>query len=920
MRLLSCKTKDEFELTTFTNEDDLPRYAILSHTWNDGQEVTYDELVAGVGKEKIGYTKIRFCGERAVQDGLQYFWVDTCCIDRRDHVELSAAINSMFRWNQRADKCYVYLSDVQVPAEVNDIQTFRSTWEATFRSSRWFTRGWTLQELLAPGIVEFFSRDERILGSKISLEKEIHDITQIPYGALRNHNVCDFSIDERMRWVEKRKTTLKEDRVYCLLGIFGIFLPLIYGEGEDHAFHRLRKEIAGEIGSLGGPKVARVPNMPVSSLLPFSRNESFVGRDSHLRALEQWLYRSHTHRRMSVYGLGGCGKTALALEFAYRILAKNSEYLVFWVLALSRESFELACREIGHFLHIPGITDDNADVKQLLKNGLSSGSFGDWLMIVDNADDTSVLFDNLDDEPQLSRLISYLPQSDRGSILFTTRGRKTAERLTQSSILELEDMSQAKAEAKQLMALQVSNQGLLDDDNAINDLLQLLTYLPLAIIDADTEAELFSKHFEDPSRYGEMESTIAKTWYISFNQILKQDQLAADYLSFMACIDRINIPLSLLPAGDSMLQRIEAIGTLTGYAFITERQQGLQQSQGERFFDVHRLVHMASVWWLKEHNKLASCIEKTLSRLENLLPYGGHDRRDVWVNYLSHAIYLADPQNRLSETARVLLLDRIGECQLTLGQYSAAEMTYRQALLLSEKVLEKEHPGTLNRMAKLAAMYWHRGRWKEAEALGIEVLKIEKRVLGNEHPNTLISMANLASAYWDQGRWKEAEELGIEVIKIRKRVLGDEHPDTLTSMANLASTYTGQRRWKEAEELGIEVLKIKKRVLGDKHPKTLTSMANLASTYRDQERWKEAEELGIEVFKIRKRVLGDEHPSTLISMANLAVTYHRSGKCESAVALIRDVIPAQERCLGLSHPDTVSSKAALEKWLRNNSI
>ncbi|MCJ1405768.1 hypothetical protein MMC11_008998 [Xylographa trunciseda] len=741
MRLLSRKTKEEFELTTFNDEDDLPPYAILSHTWNDGQEVLYDELVTGVGKKKIGYTKIRFCGERAVQDGLRYFWIDTCCIDKRDHIELNAAINSMFRWYQRADRCYVYLSDVQVPAEVNDIQNFRSTWEAAFRRSRWFTRGWTLQELLAPGTVEFFSKDGRILGSKISLEQEIHDITQIPIDALRNHNVCDFDYDERMRWVEKRKTTLKEDRAYCLLGIFGIFLPLIYGEGEDHAFHRLRKEIAGEVGLLGGPKVARIPIMPVSSLLPFSRNQSFVGRDSHLRTLEQWLYQSHTHRRMSVYGLGGCGKTALALEFAYRVLAKNSGYLVFWVPAISRESFELAYHEIGRFLHIPGITDDNADVKQLLKNGLSSGSCGDWLIIVDNADDTSVLFKSLDNESRSSRLIDYLPRSDRGSILFTTRGRKTAERLTQSNILELEDMSKAKAEAKQLMAMQISNRGLLDDDNAIDDLLQLLTYLPLAIMqtaafinqnnisvseyvshlrDADTEAELFSKHFENPNRYGEMESTIAKTWYISFNQILKQDQLAADYLSFMACIDRINIPLSLLPAGDSMLQRIEAIGTLTGYAFITERRQGLQQSQGEKFFDVHRLVHMASIWWLKEHNSLASWIEQTFSRLENLLPYGGHEARDVWVNYLSHAIYLADPQNSLSETARASLLDRIGRCQSTLGQYSTAEITQRQALLLKEKVLEKEHPGTLFSMANLALTYRRQGRWKEAEELGIE--------------------------------------------------------------------------------------------------------------------------------------------------------------------------------------------------------
>ncbi|MCJ1446126.1 MAG: hypothetical protein MMC23_006631 [Stictis urceolatum] len=320
-------------------------------------------------------------------------------------------------------------------------------------------------------------------------------------------------------------------------------------------------------------------------------------------------------------------------------------------LHISRESFELAYREIGSFLRIPGITDDNADVKQLLKNGLSSGSFGDWLMIADNADDTSVLFTKLNDERRSSRLIDYLPRSERGSILFTTRDRKTAESLSKTNVLKLEDMSQAKAEAKQLIDLQVSNKGLLDDDSAVDELLELLTYLPLAIMqatafinqndisiskyvslfeDADSEAELFCAHFEDPNRYEEVESIIAKTWYISFNQILKQDRLAAAYLSFMTCIDRVNIPFSLLPTENSVLQQIKAIGTLTGYALITERRQDLQQAKGEKFFDVHRLVYRASKWWLKEYDELANWTEKAFVRLEDVLPYGGHEKRDVW--------------------------------------------------------------------------------------------------------------------------------------------------------------------------------------------------------------------------------------------------------------------------------------------------
>jgi hypothetical protein len=243
MRLLQRLQDGAFKLTSFHDEHP-PPYAILSHTWTEGQEVTHNEVVTGGGKKKTGYDKLRFCAEQAATDGYQYFWIDTCCINKADPVELSTAINSMYRWYQRAAKCYVYLSDVSVPVEVVNAQAFPITWTETFRQSRWFTRGWTLQELLAPPHVEFFSKEGRLLGSRISLEQEIHQVTTIPVRVLRGQSVAEYSVKERMRWAATRTTTLKEDKVYCLLGIFGVFLPLIYGEGEEYATQRLEEEIA----------------------------------------------------------------------------------------------------------------------------------------------------------------------------------------------------------------------------------------------------------------------------------------------------------------------------------------------------------------------------------------------------------------------------------------------------------------------------------------------------------------------------------------------------------------------------------------------------------------------------------------------------------------------------------------------------
>ena len=241
IRLLKRLPNGDLALVPF--HDDPPPYAILSHTWDEDQEVTYSELVSGTGKDKTGYAKIRFCVDRAAEDGLQYSWVDTCCINKSTSDELSTAINSMFRWYQCAAKCYGYLSDVQVLAEVTDPQAFRITWAEAFRRSRWFRRGWTLQELIAPPTIEFFSKEGKRLGSRVSLEQEIHEITKIPITVLRGQRLSEISIEERMRWAANRTTMWKEDKVYCLLGIFGVFLPLIYGEGEAHATSRLKDEI-----------------------------------------------------------------------------------------------------------------------------------------------------------------------------------------------------------------------------------------------------------------------------------------------------------------------------------------------------------------------------------------------------------------------------------------------------------------------------------------------------------------------------------------------------------------------------------------------------------------------------------------------------------------------------------------------------
>lgn len=245
MRLIEISEKGELSLTKdiISDDDTIPSYAILSHTWQEGQEVTYDDFTNRSGDGKSGYEKIRFCAEQAAQEGLSHFWVDTCCINKADPVELQDAINSMFRWYRDATECYVFLSDVSTVKRKADSESQLTTWESAFRSSRWFTRGWTLQELLAPKTVKFFSRDRNYLGDRQDLRQMIHEITGLPVSALLGRPLGQFDLEERLSWSRNRTTTRNEDKVYSLLGIFGIFMPLIYGEGHSSALRRLRKEI-----------------------------------------------------------------------------------------------------------------------------------------------------------------------------------------------------------------------------------------------------------------------------------------------------------------------------------------------------------------------------------------------------------------------------------------------------------------------------------------------------------------------------------------------------------------------------------------------------------------------------------------------------------------------------------------------------
>lgn len=242
MRLINAAT---LKLQTFHTSP--PPYAILSHTWTD-EEITFIEDLNKCDQRKKGFYKIRQCCAQALQDGLYWAWVDTCCINKSSSSELAEAIQSMFTWYQEASVCYAYLEDVQVPGRLLKGLP-NSVWDSPVLSAlceaRWFRRGWTLQELVAPSKVVFYFAGWVRGGEKSSpaVIKTLEEITGIDQSVLRDPQHRDrVSVARRMSWASNRETSRVEDIAYCLFGIFDVNMPLLYGEGPK-AFLRLQEEI-----------------------------------------------------------------------------------------------------------------------------------------------------------------------------------------------------------------------------------------------------------------------------------------------------------------------------------------------------------------------------------------------------------------------------------------------------------------------------------------------------------------------------------------------------------------------------------------------------------------------------------------------------------------------------------------------------
>jgi tetratricopeptide (TPR) repeat protein len=615
---------------------------------------------------------------------------------------------------------------------------------------------------------------------------------------------------------------------------------------------------------------------------------------------------------------------------------------VFWVPAINRESFEQAYYEIAMLLCIPGIEDDKADIKQLVKAQLSDESFGQWLLVVDNADDARVLFDKLEEGKSDDRLIDFLPQSRQGSIIFTTRTRVVATELAENHVIALSELDKAGATEVLTRRLPQERQSELGEGDTVDEFLEMLSFHALAIVQAiafvnaneislseyialyknsERDAmDLLSTDFVDQTRYREATNAVATTWYISFERIQTQDAIAAEHLFFMACTAHNDIDPAMFPQHYTPVQHVKAMGTLKAYSFVVERQPRAEgpykrTRKPYKTFDVHPLIHVAISGWLKTHHQWIVWIEKVLARLISIIPYGNPSTKEYWGVCMHHAIHAANLSEAKELEGGMILLERIAKCLRSQGHNQSAERTYRQALEQRQKMSGKEHPDTLMTMGNVALTLQSQRRWTEAEIILQEVLILTKKVLGERHPQTITTIGNQSLLLLAQRKYVEAEEAFRESFLISKEVYGAKHQETLTSMGNLGTALLGQKKYPEAESLLRETLVLRKEVLGTPHLDIFSNMSTLGTTLINQHKYVEAESLHREELALRTEMLGLEHPGTIASMHGLGGALCGQHKFAETEQLQRDALALSRKVSGEEDPATLANMSAIAHTL-----
>ncbi|KAJ6484623.1 hypothetical protein C8R45DRAFT_1075104 [Mycena sanguinolenta] len=631
---------------------------------------------------------------------------------------------------------------------------------------------------------------------------------------------------------------------------------------------------------------------------PASRN--FHGRRTILDAMHQFFVQDTRKQKIYVlYGLGGAGKTQIALRFIEESTCFTDQLLLD---ASTTETIQNGLKNTA--------TAKNAGTTSQDALTWLTSKHENWLLFFDNADDPEI------------NLNQFIPRCNHGNIIVTSRNPNLRGYGESSHVSDME-------EPDAVALLLKSAQQTMSAPNQLlaQDIVKALWYFPLAIVQAgafilesqnlQTYLDLFLKNRTEllkkgsSQRHDDYAWAVYTTWEMSFNKL---SPIAVMFLQLCSFIHWDDISEDIFSRAANPVMRLSETATsrkfLSHFIGVTGKWESLSFlkvtneikaysllnfNPERKTFSIHPLVHSWTRTTLDQAESYHSCMDEVLGNSIWEIP--NHDMQLASLRLVAHV-------DSLIKDFPTKFGWQYATIYRHVGRYAEAKELRIIEVEKQRKLYGEDGLNTLTAMNNLADTYRLIGQFKEAEKLQVEVLEKRRRLLGEDNLDTVIAMHNLAATYHNLGRFEDAIKLKVIVLEKRKKLLGDDHPETLSAMYNLALTYHKLEQFEEATKLYLAVVEKWKQLAGDDHPKTLAAMHDLANTYSALGRFEEAEKLEVEVLEKRRRIFGEDHRDTLDAMNNLGRTYYRVGKLVEAEALQVVVLEKQRELLGDNHRKT----------------
>jgi tetratricopeptide (TPR) repeat protein len=760
---------------------------------------------------------------------------------------------------------------------------------------------------------KYYALQQKLTNKKLPLEKDWHEVFMESWLYVRK-NISEpqpFFLLTEQQAGEKLEELAKK--------IYGVCK-------QDDATFKSQviedlKEIKERIKTYKPRKAIRVNNIPYASI-----GDLFKGRDEILGRLKKELGESKaTAITQGIQGLGGIGKTRLAIEFGWWALQNKKYRCVFFVGSETPERINASLASLAgeKILGLAGQKEDEqiSSVMRWLKEN------DGWLMI----------FDNADSEDVATQVEDLLPQLSSGRVIITSRYTRWSGAVSPQTLGLLEP-----DKAKEFLLQRTKGRRIETDkdEQVAGQLAKEVGFLPLALeqIGAyiahnkcslaeylnqwQSEREQVLQWYN--KRQMQYDVSVAVTWQRTFEQLNPSAIALLRISSFLApemiLIDMFEKSAGILDESVKLLCKEmeikapkfnlkESLSDLSAYSMLTREEKG---------FTIHRIVQEVLRSRIPHEHKRA-WIEMALRIVNDYAPTDSFDVRtwpilDVLRPHAEIIAETADKEKITEPTAR--LMSVLGTYLHYKGLYDKSERWKRRALTIDEQSLGKDHPDVARDLNNLAQLYKATNRLKEAEPLMKRALAIDEASFGKDHPDVAIDLNNLALLYQDTNRLKEAEPLMKRALAIGEASLGKDHPKVAIRLNNLAQLYKATNRLKEAEPLMKRALAIDEASFGKDHPDVAIDLNNLAQLYQDTNRVSEAEPLMQRVVKIFEKSLGENHPNVAAALNNLAQLYKATNRLKEAEPLYKRVVDIFEKSLGPEHPNiatALNNLAALYK-------